>query len=139
MDSYTFTGREWDRETGMYYYRARYYDPMEGRFVSKDTIGFEGKDMVLYGYVQNNPINKKDPKGLEAVPNAPSIPAPPGWLQYCACKLTIMGRICCLWSKQEAESKCLKDDTDHPDKDKYNACMAKAELDYAKCTAGGSK
>ena len=36
------TGREFDKETGLYYYRARYYDPMEGRFISKDPIGFKG-------------------------------------------------------------------------------------------------
>ena len=62
---YTYTGREWDKETGLYYYRARYYDPMEGRFISKDPIGFDGGDFVLYGYVRNKPINHKDPKGLE--------------------------------------------------------------------------
>jgi RHS repeat-associated protein len=39
---YNYTGREWDKETGLYYYRARYYDPMEGRFISKDPIGFKG-------------------------------------------------------------------------------------------------
>jgi RHS repeat-associated protein len=59
------TGREWDKETGLYYYRARYYDPMEGRFVSKDPISFAGGDVNLYGYVLNNPINYVDPKGLE--------------------------------------------------------------------------
>jgi YD repeat-containing protein len=33
VQPYTYTAREWDRETGLYYYRARYYDPMEGRFI----------------------------------------------------------------------------------------------------------
>lgn len=47
--NYQFTGREWDREIGLYYYRARYYDPMEGRFMSKDPIGFGGGDVNLYG------------------------------------------------------------------------------------------
>lgn len=60
----TFTGREWDKETGLYYYRARYYDPMEGRFISKDPLSFAGGDVNLYGYVQNNPINWIDPWGL---------------------------------------------------------------------------
>jgi RHS repeat-associated protein len=53
-NSYTYTGREWDKETGLYYYRARYYDPMEGRFISKDPISFAGGDVNLYGYVRNN-------------------------------------------------------------------------------------
>lgn len=57
------TGREWDRETGLYYNRARYYDPMEGRFLSKDKIGFKG-GINLYSYVQENPINNIDPFGL---------------------------------------------------------------------------
>jgi len=64
VNSYTYTGREWDKEIGLYFYRARYYDPMEGRFVSKDPIGFKGNDMVLYGYVQNSPTNFVDPYGL---------------------------------------------------------------------------
>jgi len=63
-NSYTYTGREWDRETGLYYYRARYYDPMEGRFVSRDPISFSGGDVNLYGYTGNNPINRTDPDGL---------------------------------------------------------------------------
>jgi len=60
---YTYTAREWDKETGLYYYRARYYDPMAGRFISKDPIGFAGGDVNLYGYVSNNPINLTDPEG----------------------------------------------------------------------------
>lgn len=44
--------------------RARYYDPKVGRFVTKDPIGFKGKDYNLYGYTHNNPINYTDPSGL---------------------------------------------------------------------------
>jgi RHS repeat-associated protein len=63
---YTYTGRELDSETGLYYYRARYYDPRTGRFLQKDPIGLAGGDTNLYGYVRNNPINLVDPMGKEA-------------------------------------------------------------------------
>jgi len=61
---YTYTGREYDPETGLYFYRARYYDPRLGRFLTKDPIGFAGGDGNLYGYVANNPVNWADPLGL---------------------------------------------------------------------------
>ena len=60
---YAFTGREWDQETGDYYYRARYYNPETGRFLSEDPIGFEGGDSNFYRYVKNQPIIKKDATG----------------------------------------------------------------------------
>ena len=63
MDSYTYTGREWDREAGLYYYRARYYDPRDGRFISKDTAGING-GINYYSYVHNNVVNEIDPLGL---------------------------------------------------------------------------
>ena len=63
-NSYTYTGREWDREAGLYYYRARYYDAVDGRFISKDPSGFvDGAN--LYSYVNNNTINFSDPSGLK--------------------------------------------------------------------------
>lgn len=65
-NAFTYTAREWDKETGLYYYRKRYYDPMEGRFVSKDPIGFRG-GINLYGYVYNNPIILTDPYGEDAL------------------------------------------------------------------------
>ena len=63
-NSYTYTGREWDAEAGLYYYRARYYGPTLGRFINGDPIGFAGGDVNFYVYVQNNPVNFIDPLGL---------------------------------------------------------------------------
>ena len=46
------------------YYRARFYDPNLGRFISEDPIGFEGGDVNLYGDVWNDPLQFRDPYGL---------------------------------------------------------------------------
>lgn len=62
--SYTYTGRELDSETGLYYYRARYYDPTTGRFSQKDLIGFVSGDLNLYRYVFNRPLALRDPSGF---------------------------------------------------------------------------
>jgi RHS repeat-associated protein len=61
---YTYTGREVDAETGLSYYRARYYDPRSGRFLQQDPIGFQGGSLNLYAYILNNPTNLIDPLGL---------------------------------------------------------------------------
>ena len=60
---FRFTGREWDKELGLYYYRARYYDPRAGRFISEDPIGFVG-GLNLYRYADGNPVRFIDPLGL---------------------------------------------------------------------------
>lgn len=62
-DRFRFTGREWDAETGLYYYRARMYDPATGRFVSEDPARFDAGDTNLRRYVGNTPTNAKDPTG----------------------------------------------------------------------------
>lgn len=59
---YQFTGRELD-ESGLYYYRARYYNPESGRFISEDKLGFGGGDANFYAYVLGNPISYNDPSG----------------------------------------------------------------------------
>lgn len=65
--SSTFTGREWDEEAGLYYYRARTYDPQIGRFLQVDSDSGNGTDPVTivnkYGYVKNNPTSLVDPSG----------------------------------------------------------------------------
>ncbi|MFZ0061419.1 MAG: RHS repeat-associated core domain-containing protein [Pyrinomonadaceae bacterium] len=62
---YTYTGREIDSDTALMYYRARFYDPGEGRFISEDPIGFRGGDINLYSYVNNNPLRFSDPQGTQ--------------------------------------------------------------------------
>jgi RHS repeat-associated protein len=60
-----YTGRERDKETGLQYNRARYYDSFTGGFIGQDPIGFGGGDANLYRYVGNSPLNGTDPAGLE--------------------------------------------------------------------------
>jgi RHS repeat-associated protein len=68
-NSYLFTGRNYDSETGLYYYRTRYLHPVIGRFITRDTIGIWGDTLSLgngYTYAGNNPRSKVDPFGLNA-------------------------------------------------------------------------
>ncbi|PZO57605.1 MAG: hypothetical protein DCF15_06830 [Phormidesmis priestleyi] len=59
-----YTGRERDEETGLDYYRARYFNPAVGTFVSEDPLGFAAGDANVYRYVGNSPTNHVDPNGL---------------------------------------------------------------------------
>ena len=63
LTRYGYTGRERDGLTGLYHYRARWYDPQQGRFISEDPIGFEG-GLNFYSYAGNNPLSFIDPMGL---------------------------------------------------------------------------
>ena len=61
---FQYTARESDPETGLYFYRARYYDPTIGRFISEDPIRFAGS-ASFYTYTHNWPVDATDPSGLK--------------------------------------------------------------------------
>ena len=71
---FQYTGREFDTEANLYFYRARYYDPQAGRFLSEDPITFSG-GIDFYAYVQNNPVEFTDAFGLQAARPLP-LPSP---------------------------------------------------------------
>ena len=62
-----YTGQQYDQETGQYYLRARYYNPVIGRFTQEDT--YRGDGLNLYAYCDNNPVMYYDPSGYGATPN----------------------------------------------------------------------
>ncbi len=72
---YRFTGQRWQGDIGLYYYNARWYDHLIGRFTSPDTIvpnpGNPGS-LNRYSYVLNNPLRYRDPSG-----HAPQYPGDP--------------------------------------------------------------
>jgi RHS repeat-associated protein len=92
---YTYTGRYWDADAGLYYYRHRWYSADLGRFTTRDPAGYvDGASLYQYGSA--SPIQKYDPSGLgeesdevtllmeqsgcsysETVSNQPSKPLPP--------------------------------------------------------------
>ena len=58
-----YTGQQYDDVTGQYYLRARYYNPVAGRFMQEDV--YQGDGLNLYAYCGNNPVVYDDPSGYE--------------------------------------------------------------------------
>ena len=61
---FRYTGQRADAETGLMYYRARYYDPAAGRFLQTDPVMYSDQ-MNLYAYVGNGPLMATDPTGMQ--------------------------------------------------------------------------
>ncbi len=62
---FAYTGREWDADAELYYYRMRWYDPAVGGFISEDPLGFAAGDPNLARYVGNQTTFQTDPMGLD--------------------------------------------------------------------------
>jgi RHS repeat-associated protein len=73
---FIFTGRRYDSETGLYFYRARYYSPTLGRFISRDPTEFRGGSN-LYQLMNGGPLTTVDPDGLAPIPKEVVIKVPP--------------------------------------------------------------
>ncbi|MDP2940513.1 MAG: RHS repeat-associated core domain-containing protein [Candidatus Omnitrophota bacterium] len=74
-----FTGRELDEESGLYYFRERYYSSIIGRFLQRDPLGTL-PDINVYRYVLNNPVNYIDPYGLVIIETL--VVTAPEWLPW---------------------------------------------------------
>lgn len=86
--TFGFQGQRFDHETGLYFMKARHYDPAIGRFIQPDPIGY-GDGLNLYKFAYNNANNFSDPLGLAADPNNrpwgvpdPKYNPPPKWGEY---------------------------------------------------------
>jgi len=91
-NEFQYTGRE-NEGNGLYFYRARYYSPLLGRFISQDPMGFAASGPNLYAYVANDPINFSDPMGLSrdcftticgGLPKAPSVAGRKDFCWWCS-------------------------------------------------------
>ena len=69
-NNYLYRGEQYDSDLGLYYLRARYYNPVTGRFVSRDPedgIATDPATLHKYLYAGGDPVNKKDPTGRDFV------------------------------------------------------------------------
>jgi RHS repeat-associated protein len=155
---FQYTAREFDSESGLYYYRARYYDSLIGRFTSEDPLRFHG-GLNYYRYVFNHAVNYRDPDGLQcdffqpfdghygqpvappAIGGFPFLPGGffyygnwggPGWTG---------GQLTSYENLTQAQRSKLAPPTDEQDVCYMNhdVCYAKARCNYAGCNRAITK
>jgi RHS repeat-associated protein len=91
-NDYLFVGEQFDANVGFYYLRARYMNPFNGRFVTRDTHDgtiFDPLTLHKYLYVANDPVNKTDPSGMFAQLAAVAVGTLPGYGEDAGQKIAI--------------------------------------------------
>jgi len=159
-NTYRFSSKEWNANSGLYYYLYRFYDPNLQRWLNWDPLGEEG-GLSLYGFVGNDPINDLDAFGLLAGAPLP-FPAPPPTLPpilipkpgpppVVACTVTFccfyiatdyvcektgfhdwLGDKICKWQNNDRD-KCRKDCDDQHDRDSEDCRSRKGKDAQRKC------
>ena len=103
-----YTGQYTDTETGLYYLRARYYDPSTAQFLTRDPL--EAKTRSTYGYLNGRPLDGIDPSGLASCALgqngggcADGSPLPPGFDNFAAFEAHLRAN----WRREDCEAKSL--------------------------------
>lgn len=163
---YAYTGREYDEESGLYYYRARYYDPAVGRFITADPRGINEHvqgyraglragvmnrpplELNPYRYVRNNPLRWRDPLGLDIAGgwepgDEPIAPGP----DYCTSVPDLFPESCkkhdqCYYNPETCEpekpkSQCDKDFRDNMREERPDLPEYISEVYYLGVKVGG--
>ena len=104
---FAYTGREWDPAVGLYFYRARWYDPRAGRFTSEDPLGFAAGDVNLSRYVGNAATLWVDPSGLQPTTSGVSLDpaAYQGMMEAMSRQTGWNGFAPSMWDKAQAAMK----------------------------------
>jgi len=113
---FQYTSREFNSETSLHYYRARYYDAATGRFLREDPIGFRGGDANLFRAVRNRPTAFSDPSGLLVIDptfNSDCLPALKQALGIVR-KITLTNKTCDCAYKQIGSGRSLSDFLNDP-------------------------
>lgn len=113
----TFTGREIDG-TSLYYYRARYFAPYTGRFISEDPVAYP-RHSNFYIYAGNSPVVYSDPEGRDYWIEGP-VPSESGWGAHQSICVGTRGgsRSCISFGRMHGEAGCLLDCKGHVYRDR---------------------
>ena len=98
-NEYLYTGRRLDAQTGLFYFRYRYYGAVIGRFINRDPIEYRGSKGNLYCYVDGSPVAYVDPLGLVSIPQA---------LRACASEPTFVLKVKCICTLLPPDGKTCK-------------------------------